>query len=46
MATYKGKDLNTTPTDGMVSEAVRGLDWREEYGRGGTENPVWPTPPE
>jgi len=25
-----------TPTDGMVSEAKRGLDWVEEYGRGGT----------
>ena len=36
MATYKGKDLNTTPTDGMVEEATRALDWREEFGRGGT----------
>lgn len=25
------------PTDGMVEEAERGLAWREEYGRGGTE---------
>lgn len=25
------------PTDGMVTEAQRGLDWRSEYGRGGTE---------
>ena len=25
------------PTDGMVEEAQRGLAWREEYGRGGTE---------
>lgn len=25
------------PTDGMVSEAQRGLDWRKEHGRGGTE---------
>jgi len=24
------------PTDGMVEEAQRGLDWRSEYGRGGT----------
>jgi hypothetical protein len=24
------------PTDGMVDEAQRGLDWRSEYGRGGT----------
>ena len=35
MASYKGEDLNTTPTDGMVSEATRGLDWRKEHGRGG-----------
>ena len=26
-----------TPTDGMVEEAQRGLDWRNEYGRGGTD---------
>ena len=25
------------PTDGMKSEAERGLEWRREYGRGGTE---------
>ena len=25
------------PTDGMVTEAERGLAWRREYGRGGTE---------
>lgn len=25
------------PTDAMVEEAQRGLDWRNEYGRGGTE---------
>ena len=25
------------PTDGMVEEAQRGLDWRQEHGRGGTE---------
>jgi len=24
------------PTDGMKTEAQRGLDWRDEYGRGGT----------
>jgi hypothetical protein len=29
-ATYK-------PTDGMVREAERGLAWRREFGRGGTE---------
>ncbi len=37
MATYKGKEINTKPSEGMVSEARRGLEWREEYGRGGTE---------
>ena len=26
-----------TPTDGMKAEAQRGLDWRAEYGRGGTQ---------
>lgn len=25
-----------TPNDGMVEEAQRGLDWRREFGRGGT----------
>jgi HK97 family phage prohead protease len=25
------------PTDAMAREAQRGLDWRQEYGRGGTE---------
>lgn len=29
-------DLNLTPTDGMVSEAKRGLAWRDEFNRGGT----------
>lgn len=37
MPKYKGKDINTRPTDGMVSEAKKGLEWRKEYGRGGTE---------
>lgn len=37
MPKYKGKDINTKPTDGMVSEAVKGLEWRKEHGRGGTE---------
>ena len=36
MPKYKGKDISTTPTDGMVAEAKRGLEWRKEYGRGGT----------
>ena len=30
-------DINTTPTQGMVAEAIKGLEWRKEYGRGGTE---------
>jgi HK97 family phage prohead protease len=30
------KDINTTPTEGMRSEAKKGLEWRKEFGRGGT----------
>ena len=30
-------DIDGTPTSGMVSEAIRGLEWREEFGRGGTQ---------
>lgn len=26
-----------TPTDGMVAEARRGLEWRQAFGRGGTQ---------
>ena len=37
MPKYKGKEINTKPTSGMVSEANKGLEWRKEYGRGGTE---------
>ena len=37
MPTYKGKEISTKPSDGMVSEAVKGLEWRKEHGRGGTE---------
>jgi HK97 family phage major capsid protein/HK97 family phage prohead protease len=36
MARYKGEDINLTPTDAMAEEAKRGLDWRAEFGRGGT----------
>jgi HK97 family phage major capsid protein len=36
MATYKGEEIDTRPTEAMAQEAVRGLDWRAEYGRGGT----------
>ena len=37
MATYKGVEIDTKPTEAMAAEAQRGLDWRREYGRGGTE---------
>lgn len=37
MATYKGVEIDTKPTESMASEAQRGLDWRSEFGRGGTE---------
>jgi len=37
MANYKGEDINLTPTDAMAKEAQKGLDWRKEFGRGGTE---------
>jgi HK97 family phage portal protein len=29
-------DIDLTPTDGMASEAERGLKWRKEFNRGGT----------
>lgn len=37
MAKYKGEEINLTPTETMAKEAQRGLDFRNEYGRGGTE---------
>jgi len=36
MAKYKGEDIDLTPTNAMAEEAQRGLDWRAEFGRGGT----------
>ena len=30
-------DINTTPTKGMIAEAKKGLAWRKEFGRGGTQ---------
>ncbi len=30
-------DINTKPTQEMANEAAQGLEWREEFGRGGTE---------
>ena len=29
--------MSNKPTDGMVEDAKRGLEWRREFGRGGTE---------
>ncbi len=29
-------DIDFSPTKGMMEEAQRGLDWRKEFGRGGT----------
>jgi HK97 family phage major capsid protein len=34
---YKGEEIDSRPTDAMAEEAKRGLDWRQEFGRGGTE---------
>ena len=35
---YRAKgDVNLNVTDGMKEEAARGKEWREEFGRGGTE---------
>ena len=31
------EDINFTPPEGVREEAARGLEWRREYGRGGTE---------
>lgn len=30
-------NINTKPTQEMADEAAQGLEWREEFGRGGTE---------
>jgi len=30
-------DIDLTPTQGMIDEARKGLEWRKEFGRGGTE---------
>lgn len=30
-------DIDLTPTEGMVEEAKKGLEWRKEFDRGGTE---------
>lgn len=31
------QDIDTKPTKGMIEEAEKGLEWRREYGRGGTQ---------
>ena len=31
------EDINTKPTEEMANEAEQALEWREEFGRGGTE---------
>lgn len=31
------KDIDLTVTAGMIEEAKKGLEWREEHGRGGTQ---------
>ena len=31
------EDIDLTPTKGMIEEAKKGLEWRKEFGRGGTE---------
>tara|TARA_R110002020_G_scaffold470398_1_gene696265 strand:- start:6771 stop:7871 length:1101 start_codon:yes stop_codon:yes gene_type:complete len=31
------KDVDLTPTKGMIEEAQKGKEWRREFGRGGTE---------
>lgn len=36
MATYQGVEIDLEPTAAMRREAIIGLEWREEYGRGGT----------
>ena len=36
MAKYKGEEINLIPTNAMVEEARKGLEWRKEFGRGGT----------
>lgn len=30
-------DIDTSPTEGMIDEAKKGLEWRKQYGRGGTQ---------
>ena len=36
MARYKGEEIDLKPTQGMADEAQKGIEWREEFKRGGT----------
>jgi HK97 family phage prohead protease len=36
MANYRGVEIDLQPTADMRQEAAIGLEWRDEYGRGGT----------
>ena len=36
MATYKGIEINTRPTEAMAAEATKGLEWRKDNS-GGTD---------
>jgi hypothetical protein len=33
---YKGEEIDLTPTQAMQRRAIKGLEWRREYKRGGT----------
>tara|TARA_Y100000592_G_scaffold7985_1_gene11240 strand:- start:830 stop:1753 length:924 start_codon:yes stop_codon:yes gene_type:complete len=33
---YKGEEIDLTPTQAMANRARKGLEWRQEFGRGGT----------
>ncbi len=37
MAQYGGREIGLKPSDAMAAEARKGLEWRSEFGRGGTE---------
>lgn len=37
MAKYRGVEIDLKPTEAMANNAQRGLDWRKEFNRGGTD---------
>ncbi|QDP65961.1 MAG: putative prohead protease [Prokaryotic dsDNA virus sp.] len=37
MAKYRGEEIDLKPTEQMASNATKGLEWRKEFGRGGTD---------